>query len=106
MRKQENFSKIKEVVEKNNLNEETIESVEIQIKYAGYIERENLVANKIDRLENIIIKDRIDYNKLQSLSTEAKQKLTKQNPKTIKEARNISGVSPSDINTILVAIGR
>ncbi len=102
----DNFGEIKEVVSKNNLNEETLESVEIQVKYAGYIERENLIANKIDRLENLIIENRIDYNKLQSLSTEAKQKLVKQNPKTIKDARKISGVSPSDINTILVAIGR
>ncbi len=97
---------LKRKVREKNVNLAVLESAEIQVKYAGYIARESLVANKISRLEDVIIRDRIDYNSLQSVSTEARQKLMKQNPRTIKEARGIPGVSPSDINMILVAIGR
>jgi len=86
--------------------EEIIEAAEIKIKYEGYIERERIIADKIHRLENIKIKDRIDYNSLQSLSTEAKQKLIKINPETIAQAARIPGVSPNDINVLLVLLGR
>ncbi|GHU68935.1 tRNA uridine 5-carboxymethylaminomethyl modification enzyme MnmG [Bacteroidia bacterium] len=86
--------------------EEIIEAVEIQIKYAGYIEREKIIAEKISRLENVKLHANIDYNSLQSLSTEAKQKLTKIKPETIAQASRIPGVSPNDINVLLVLMGR
>ena len=82
--------------------EEIIEAAEIQIKYSGYIERERLIAEKVSRLDNIKIKGKFNYNSLQSLSTEARQKLTKINPVTIGQASRIPGVSPSDINVLLV----
>ncbi len=86
--------------------EEIIEAAEISMKYEGYIEREKTIADKIRRLENIKIKDRFDYNSIQSLSTEAKQKLSKIAPETIAQARRIPGISPSDINVLLVLLGR
>lgn len=86
--------------------EEILEAVEIQIKYAGYIDREKVIADKINRLEHIIIKGKINYNELQSLSTEARQKLTKIDPETIAQASRIPGISPSDINILLVLLGR
>jgi tRNA uridine 5-carboxymethylaminomethyl modification enzyme len=90
----------------NNRHAEIIEAAEIQIKYEGYIAREKIIAEKIHRLENIKIHDRVDYNSLQSLSTEAKQKLTKINPETIAQASRIPGISPNDINVLLVLLGR
>ena len=86
--------------------EEIIEATEILIKYDGYIRRERVIADKIDRLENIRIKDRFDYYSIQSLSTEAKQKLTAINPETLAQAGRIPGVSPNDINVLLVLLGR
>ncbi|MCF6242574.1 MAG: tRNA uridine-5-carboxymethylaminomethyl(34) synthesis enzyme MnmG, partial [Bacteroidales bacterium] len=83
-----------------------LQSVEIKIKYEGYIERERIIANKIKRLENIIIHDSFDFDKLESLSTESRQKLSKIKPKTIGQAARIPGVSPSDINVLLVFLGR
>ena len=82
--------------------EEIIEAAEIQIKYSGYIERERFIAEKVSRLDNIKIKGKFDYNSLQSLSTEARQKLTRIDPVTIGQASRIPGVSPSDINVLLV----
>lgn len=82
--------------------DEIIESAEIQIKYSGYIEREKLLAEKMHRLENIKIKENIDYSRIKSLSIEARQKLEKIRPKTIGQASRISGVSPSDINVLLI----
>ena len=82
--------------------EEIIEAAEILIKYSGYIERERQIADKLSRLDNIKIKGKFDYNSLQSLSTEARQKLTKIDPVTIGQASRIPGVSPSDINVLLV----
>lgn len=89
-----------------NRKEEVLEAIEILIKYAGYIEREKIIADKINRLENIRIRGRFDYNTIPSLSTEAKQKLTKIDPETIAQASRIPGVSPSDINILLVMLGR
>ena len=89
-----------------NRKEEIIEAAEIAIKYKGYIERERQMAEKMERLENIKIKGIFDYNKLQSLSTEARQKLTKIDPLTLAQASRIPGVSPSDINVLLVLMGR
>ncbi len=86
--------------------QEIIDAAEILLKYSGYIEREKLIADKLKRLENINIQDKIDYSKLLSLSTEARQKLIKINPKTIGQASRISGVSPSDISVLLVFLGR
>lgn len=86
--------------------EEIIEAAEILIKYDGYINREKMIASKIERLEAIRIKDKFDYNSINSLSTEARQKLTKINPETLAQASRIPGVSPSDINVLLVMLGR
>jgi tRNA uridine 5-carboxymethylaminomethyl modification enzyme len=90
----------------SNRQEEIIETAEILIKYQGYIAREKIIAEKINRLENIRIRDKFDYNTIQSLSTEAKQKLTKINPQTIAQASRIPGISPNDINVLLVLLGR
>jgi tRNA uridine 5-carboxymethylaminomethyl modification enzyme len=89
-----------------NRREEIIEAAEIKIKYSGYIDREKLIADKLQRLENISIENKFDYESIQSLSTEARQKLTKINPKNIGQASRIPGVSPNDINVLLVLLGR
>lgn len=86
--------------------EEIIESADIEIKYSGYIKRERIMADKITRLEDIRIKDKFNYNEIQSLSTEARQKLTKINPETIAQASRIPGVSPNDISVLLILLGR
>ena len=86
--------------------DEILESAEIQIKYSGYIDRERAIADKLHRLEDIQIENRFDYENILSLSTEARQKLTKINPKTIGQASRISGVSPNDISVLLVLLGR
>ena len=85
---------------------EIIEAAEINIKYAGYIEREKIAANKLQRLEQIYLSETFDYDSVQSLSTEARQKLSRIRPKTIGEASRIPGVSPNDISVLLVLIGR
>ncbi len=85
---------------------EVIDATEILIKYSGYIDREKIFAEKAMRLGNIKLHENFDYNKLQSLSIEARQKLSKIRPKTIQQASQISGVSPADINVLLVHIGR
>lgn len=89
-----------------NRREEIKEAAEVHIKYKGYIERERIVADKMHRLENIRIKDHFNYNELQQLSTEARQKLSAINPETLAQASRIPGVSPSDINVLLVLLGR
>ncbi len=89
-----------------NRYHEILESVEILIKYSGYIDREKLIADKFKRLENINIQNKFDYENIHTISTEARQKLSKINPKTIGQASRISGVSPSDINVLLVMLGR
>ena len=86
------------------LRDEVVEATEIEIKYRGYIERERELAERMIRLENIRIKDKFDYNKIESLSTEARQKLTAINPETLAQASRIPGVSPSDINVLLVLV--
>ena len=82
--------------------EEIVEATEIEIKYRGYIERERELAERMIRLENVRIKGRFDYNNIESLSTEARQKLTAINPETLAQASRIPGVSPSDVNVLLV----
>ena len=88
------------------IKEEIVEGAEIIMKYSGYIERERLIADKLNRLENIYIKDKLNYETIQSLSTEARQKLMKINPETIGQASRIPGISPSDVNILLVFLGR
>jgi len=85
---------------------EIIEGAEIAIKYEGYINREKLLAEKMDRFENINIENKFNYQELKSISTEARQKLEKIKPKTIGQAKRISGVSPADINVLLIMLGR
>ena len=87
-------------------HEEIVEAAEIRIKYSGYIERERAIADKLQRLDHIRISDKTDYSTLQSLSTEARQKLQKIKPETIGQASRIPGVSPNDINVLLVLLGR
>lgn len=103
----ENIPALKEAINRpKNRKEEIAEAVEIRIKYKGYIEREQMVADKIRRLENINIKDRFDYPNMHQLSTEARQKLKTTNPETLAQASRIPGVSPSDVNVMLVLLGR
>ena len=89
-----------------NRKEEIAEAAEIKMKYKGYIERERMIADKMHRLEDIKIKGRFKYAEMQQLSTEARQKLEKINPDTLAQASRIPGVSPSDINVMLVLLGR
>lgn len=89
-----------------NRQEEIAEAAEIQIKYKGYIERERVVADKMHRLENIRIKGKFDYVSLHEISTEGRQKLERIDPETLAQASRIPGVSPSDINVLLVLMGR
>ena len=93
-------------VEENELDREVLEQAEVQVKYSGYIAKEKNNADKLRRLENVKIPANFDYTKLKSLSTEARQKLTKIQPVTISQASRISGVSPSDISVLLVFLGR
>ena len=98
---------LKEVLDApKNRKEEIVEAAEVKMKYAGYIERERIIAEKMHRLENIKIKGRFDYDSLQSLSIECRQKLNRINPETLAQASRIPGVSPSDINVLLVLLGR
>ncbi|WP_369999157.1 tRNA uridine-5-carboxymethylaminomethyl(34) synthesis enzyme MnmG [Winogradskyella sp.] len=93
-------------ISENNLDSEVIEQTEIQVKYAGYIEKEKNNADKLNRLENVKIPSNFDYSKLKSMSMEARQKLTEIQPVTISQASRISGVSPNDISVLLVYLGR
>ena len=98
---------LKEILNRpNNRKEEIAEAAEIRMKYKGYIERERIVAEKMHRLENIKIKGHFNYEELQGLSTECRQKLMKIQPETLAQASRIPGVSPSDINVMLVLMGR
>ena len=92
--------------EENKTTQTTLEQAEIQIKYAGYIEKEEAQAQKLDRLESIKIPQGFDYHSIQSISTEARQKLKEIQPQTLSQASRISGVSPSDISVLLVHMGR
>ena len=102
----EALPRVKKFIEANNITAEIIEQAEIQIKYRGYIEREKLLAEKLHRLENIIIPDGFDFNEMNALTIEARQKLTKIRPQTIGQASRIPGVSPADINVLLIKFGR
>lgn len=102
----ENISSINDYIKSNHFSDEVLEQVEIKIKYKGYIDKELENVEKLSRLENIKIPSNFDYSKLNSISTEAKQKLMKFKPETIGQASRISGVSPSDINVLLIYMGR
>ena len=95
-----------EFIRRNNIDREVAEQVEIQIKYRGYIERERLLAEKLHRLENISIPEGIDFASMHALTIEARQKLSRIRPQTIGQASRIPGVSPADINVLLVTFGR
>lgn len=100
------FEKVTTYIEENNLDQEIIEQAEIQVKYSGYIEKERNNADKLTRLEEVKIPEDFDYNKIKSMSIEAKQKLSKIKPATIAQASRISGVSPSDVSVLLIYMGR
>lgn len=100
------FDKVKNYVELNDLDREILEQAEIQVKYSGYIEKERNNADKLTRLEDVKIPEDFDYEKIKSMSIEAKQKLGKIRPVTISQASRISGVSPSDISVLLIYMGR
>ena len=98
--------KLAKFVRENGITTQDIEEAEIEIKYSGYIERERQVAEKLHRLENISIPEGFDYNSMQSLTIEARQKLNRIRPTTIGQASRIPGVSPADVNVLLVKFGR
>jgi len=100
------FEKVANYVAENNLDREILEQAEIQVKYSGYIEKERNNADKLTRLEDVKIPENFDYNKIKSMSIEAKQKLSKIRPVTISQASRISGVSPSDVSVLLIHMGR
>ena len=103
----QNIASLKELIEGfNDRHQEIMESAEVLVKYSGYIEREQQMADKLKRLEHIKIPTAFDYNKISSLSTEARQKLEKIKPNNIGQAARISGVSPSDVSVLLVYMGR
>ena len=97
---------VADYVVEHRLDEEVLQQAEIQIKYAGYIEKEKNNADKLNRLEGIRIPENFDYSKLKSLSFEAKEKLSQIRPTSVSQASRISGVSPNDISVLLVYMGR
>jgi tRNA uridine 5-carboxymethylaminomethyl modification enzyme len=100
------FKKVAAYIEEHVLDQEVVEQAEIQVKYSGYIEKEKNNADKLTRLEDMVIPDNFNFDKIQSISIEAKQKLNKIRPRTIAQASRISGVSPSDISVLLIYMGR
>ena len=98
--------KLKKFIAENEMDAEVIEEAEIQIKYKGYIEREKFIAEKLHRLENILIPADFDFHSMNSLTIEARQKLSRIRPTTIGQASRIPGVSPADVNVLLVKFGR
>lgn len=102
----EALPKLRKFISDNNISAKAIEEAEIQIKYKGYIEREKFIAEKLHRLENIRIPEDFDFHSMNSLTIEARQKLTRIRPATIGQASRIPGVSPADVNVLLVKFGR
>ncbi|WP_177761809.1 tRNA uridine-5-carboxymethylaminomethyl(34) synthesis enzyme MnmG [Flavobacterium sp. I3-2] len=100
------FDKVQDYIQENNLDQEIIEQAEIQVKYSGYIEKEKQNADKLTRLEDVKIPENFDYDKIKSMSFEAREKLKKIRPVTISQASRISGVAPSDISILLIHMGR
>ena len=101
-----NFDSLQHYLKVNQMNDTIFEQAEIEIKYAGYIEKEKRNADKLKRLENITIPSKFNYDELASLSHEAKEKLNKLRPNTLAQASRISGIKPSDISVLLVSMGR
>ena len=97
---------LKDFIATHTIREEIVEAAEIAMKYSGYIEREKMLADKLSRLENLVIAGKFNYEELTNLSIEARQKLSKIQPRTIGQASRISGVSPADINVLLILMGR
>jgi tRNA uridine 5-carboxymethylaminomethyl modification enzyme len=106
MQDMEKINSVATYLRENKLDSEVIEQTEIQVKYAGYIEKEKNNADKLNRLENVKIPSNFDYSKLKSMSMEARQKLNEIQPVTISQASRVSGVSPNDISVLLVYLGR
>lgn len=100
------FEAVTDYITEHDLDLEVIEQAEIQVKYSGYIEKEKVHADKVNRLEDVRIPDNYDFEKIKAISIEARQKLTKIRPTTIAQASRISGVSPSDISVLLIHMGR
>jgi len=100
------FPKVNDFIIDNSIDNEIIEQTEIHVKYAGYIEKEKNNADKLNRLENVLIPNNFNYHKVKSLSFEAREKLTDIQPATISQASRISGVTPSDVSVLLVYMGR
>lgn len=100
------FDKVKAYIAEHDLDKEVIEQATIQVKYAGYIEKEKNNADKLNRLEDVKIPDNFDFDKIKSMSFEAREKLKKIRPATISQASRISGVAPSDISILLIHMGR
>lgn len=100
------FEKVREYIKEHNLDKEIIEQAEIQVKYSGYIEKEKNNADKLNRLEDVKIPENFDFDKIKSLSFEAREKMKKIRPVTISQASRISGVSPSDVSVLLIHMGR
>lgn len=100
------FDKVKAYIESEQLDDEMVEQAEIQVKYSGYIEKERINAEKLQRLESLRIPEGFDFHKVSSMSIEARQKLSHIRPATIAQASRISGVSPSDISILLIHMGR
>ena len=100
------IDKLNDFVTTHAIGADAIEQVEIHLKYAGYIEKEKNNADKLNRLENVMIPATFNYQKVQSISFEAREKLMKIQPTSISQASRISGVSPSDISVLLVYMGR
>ena len=103
---QEALPRLKKYITEHDLDREVIEEAEIQIKYRGYIEREKFIAEKLHRLENIRIPEDFDYSAMNALTIEARQKLSRIRPQTIGQASRIPGVSPADVNVLLIKFGR
>lgn len=102
----EMFDPLKQFIKETKIREEIVEAAEISIKYSGYIERERMLADKLSRLEDLVIAGKFKYEELNNLSIEAREKLAKIQPRTIGQASRISGVSPADINVLLILMGR
>ena len=102
----EALPKLRKFISDNNISAGASEEAEIQIKYKGYIEREKFIAEKLHRLENIRIPEDFDFHSMNSLTIEARQKRTRIRPATIGQASRIPGVSPADVNVLLVKFGR
>lgn len=102
----ENISSVHELITEVTNDWETLEQVEINIKYEGYLEKEIELAEKMKRLEDVPIYDKIDYALVPSLSAEARQKLTEIRPATLGQASRISGINPADISILMVYLGR